>query len=148
MSEMTISKEGEGLRISTRKPFKLKRRPGIKTLVLAQEAPEGQLTGAVLAKSTHVAMFHGLARAHYWQWLLDIGEVKSGSEIAQLEGLDPSTVNELLRLTLLDPALVMDKRRTRTCRTHRPKHRSRFDDLCRASCLWRCCHSPRCRADP
>lgn len=108
MSEMTISKEGEGLRISTRKPFKLKRRPGIKTLILAQDAPEGQPMGAVLAKSTHVALFHGLARAHYWQWLLDTGEVKSGSEIAQLEGLDPSTVNELLRLTLLDPALVMN----------------------------------------
>ena len=108
MSVMTLSKDGEGLRISTRKPFKLKRRPGIKTLVLAQDAPEGQLTGAVLAKSTHVAMFHGLARAHYWQWLIDTGEVKSGSEIAQSEGLDPSTVNELLRLTLLDPALVMD----------------------------------------
>ena len=55
MSEMTISKEGEGLRISTRKPFKLKRRPGIKTLVMTQEEPEGQLMGAVLAKSTHVA---------------------------------------------------------------------------------------------
>jgi len=108
MSEMTISKEGEGLRISTRKPFKLKRRPGIKTLVLAQDEPEGQQMGAVLAKSTHVALFHGLARAHYWQWLIDSGEVKSGSEIARLEGLDPSTVNELLRLTLLDPALVMN----------------------------------------
>lgn len=108
MREMTISKDGEGLRISTRKPFKLKRRPGIKTLVLAHGTPEGQLTGAMLAKSTHIAMFHGLVRAHYWQWLIDTREVKSGSEIAQLEGLDPSTVNELLRLTLLDPALVMD----------------------------------------
>lgn len=107
MSEMTLSKDGEGLRISTRKPFKLKRRPGAKTLVLAKDAPEGQQMNAVLAKSTHVAMFHGLARAHYWQQLLETGEVKSGSEIAQLEGLDPSTVNELLRLTLLDPALVM-----------------------------------------
>ena len=108
MSEMAINIDGEGLRISTRKPFKLKRRPGIKTLVLTQDAPEGQSMSAVLTKSTHVAMFHGLARAHYWQWLLDTGEVRSGSEIAQLEGLDPSTVNELLRLTLLDPALVMN----------------------------------------
>ena len=108
MSEMAINIDVEGLRISTRKPFKLKRRPGIKTLVLTQDAPEGQSMSAVLTKSTHVAMFHGLARAHYWQWLLDTGEVRSGSEIAQLEGLDPSTVNELLRLTLLDPALVMN----------------------------------------
>ena len=50
----------------------------------------------------------GLARAYYWQRLLDAGEVSSGSEIAQLEGLNSSTVNELLRLTLLDPALVLD----------------------------------------
>ena len=59
-------------------------------------------------KSNQIALFHGLARAHYWQRLLDAGEVSSGSEIAKLEGLDPSTVNELLRLTLLDPSLVMD----------------------------------------
>jgi hypothetical protein len=37
---------------------------------------------------------------------LDSGEVRSGTEIAQLEGLNPSTVNELLRITLLDPLLV------------------------------------------
>lgn len=108
MSGVTLNKEGEGLRISTRKPFKLKRRPGNKTMVLAQDVPEDQLTGSVFAKSTYVAMFHGLARAHYLQRPLDTGEVKSGSEIAQLEGLDPSTVNELLRLALLGPALVME----------------------------------------
>lgn len=32
--------------------------------------------------------------------------VGSGSEIAQREGLHHSTVNELLRLTLLEPAIV------------------------------------------
>jgi hypothetical protein len=32
--------------------------------------------------------------------------VDSGSEIAQREGLHQSTVNELLRLTLLEPAIV------------------------------------------
>ena len=30
----------------------------------------------------------------------------SGSEIAQREGLHHSTVNELLRLTLLEPAII------------------------------------------
>lgn len=37
---------------------------------------------------------------------LDDGVVGSGSEIAQREGLHHSTVNELLRLTLLEPAII------------------------------------------
>jgi hypothetical protein len=98
----------DSFRITTRKPFKLKRRPGIKTVVMAPETAEGHLNGECIDKSSQIALFQGLARAHYWQRLLDAGEVRSGSEIAQLEELDPSTVNELLRLTLLDPSLVMD----------------------------------------
>ena len=38
--------------------------------------------------------------------LIDEGMVKSGSEIARREGLYPSTVNGLLRLTLLAPDIV------------------------------------------
>ena len=97
------------LRISTRGPFKLKRLPGRKSLLMAPETLEGhfaQVGGE--DKNVQVALFQGLARAYYWQRLLDAGEVSSGSEIAQLEGLNSSTVNELLRLTLLDPALVLD----------------------------------------
>ena len=40
------------------------------------------------------------------QHLLDGGVVDSGSEIARREGLHHSTVNELLRLTLLEPAIT------------------------------------------
>lgn len=47
-----------------------------------------------------------LTRAFHWQQLLDDGVVGSGSEIAQREGLHHSTVNELLRLTLLEPAII------------------------------------------
>ena len=47
-----------------------------------------------------------LTRAFYWQQLLDDGVVASGSEIVQREGLHHSTVNELLRLTLLEPAII------------------------------------------
>jgi hypothetical protein len=110
MSEKTTSDDmsGDNFRLTTRTPFKLKRRPGIKSVVMASEAAEGTLNGECMDKSSQIALFHGLARAHYWQRLLDAGEVRSGSEIAQLEGLDPSTVNELLRLTLLDPSLVMN----------------------------------------
>ena len=38
--------------------------------------------------------------------LIDDGVVDSGSDIAQREGLHHSTVNELLRLTLLEPAII------------------------------------------
>ncbi len=48
----------------------------------------------------------GLGRAFYWQNLLDTGVMKSGSEIARHEGRHNSTVNELLRLTLLAPDII------------------------------------------
>ena len=47
-----------------------------------------------------------LSRAFHWQRLIDEGIVKSGSDIARQEGLNPTTVWELLRLTLLSPANV------------------------------------------
>ncbi len=110
MSEFTVSDStsGDTFRITTRVPFKLKRRPGIKTVVMPPETAEGHFNGECLDISSRIALFQGLARAHYWQRLLDAGEVRSGSEIAKLEELDPSTVNELLRLTLLDPSLVLE----------------------------------------
>ncbi len=45
----------------------------------------------------------GLGRTFYWQSFLDTGVMLSGSAIARAEGLHPSIVNELLRLTLLAP---------------------------------------------
>ncbi|MCC7005768.1 MAG: site-specific recombinase resolvase [Ottowia sp.] len=48
----------------------------------------------------------GLGRAFYWQQLIDRGLAKSGSDIARREKLHPSTVNELLRLTLLAPDII------------------------------------------
>lgn len=47
-----------------------------------------------------------LSRAFHWQRLIDEGIVSSGSDIARREGLHQTTVNELLRLTLLSPTLV------------------------------------------
>ena len=109
MNKMTSTIPSEGsFRISTRVPFKLKRRAGHKTVVMAPETEQGHLSGCGLETNSQIALFQGLARAYYWLRLLEDGEVSSGSEIAQLEELDPSTVNELLRLTLLDPAFVID----------------------------------------
>ncbi|MGI8427412.1 MAG: site-specific recombinase resolvase [Actinomycetota bacterium] len=62
---------------------------------------------AVTETPAHDTTFlEALGRAFYWQRLINEGMVKSGSEIARREGLHPSTVNELLRLTLLAPDII------------------------------------------
>ncbi len=60
-------------------------------------------TGAVAHDPT---IIEAVARAFHWQQLLDSREFESGAAIARAEGLHPSTVNELLRLTLLAPDIV------------------------------------------
>ncbi len=105
MSEMTPTAEAP-LRITTRISLKLKRRPGRKTTLEDLEFAGGSTPDNAVDSCINIPLLQGLARAFYWQRLLDTGEVKSGTEIAQLEGLNPSTVNELLRITLLDPFLV------------------------------------------
>lgn len=53
-----------------------------------------------------VTLLEGVARAFYWQHLLDTGVMPSGSAIARAEGVHHSVVNELLRLTLLAPDIL------------------------------------------
>ncbi|QXP89592.1 site-specific recombinase resolvase [Methylococcus capsulatus] len=65
-----------------------------------------QRLAATTAPTHDLPFLVGLGRALYWQHLLDNGAVRSGSDIARQEGLHPSTVNELLRLTLLAPDLI------------------------------------------
>ena len=58
-------------------------------------------------RSVHdVTLIDGLARAFYWQHLLDIGAMQSGSAIARAEKLHSSVVTELMRLTLLAPDII------------------------------------------
>ena len=58
-------------------------------------------------RSVHdVTLIEGLARAFYWQHLLDTGAMQSGSAIARAENLNYTVVNEMLRLTLLAPDIV------------------------------------------
>ena len=106
MNEITPMAKEAPLRITTRIPLKLKRRPGRKTVLDDLEFAGRSTPDNAVDSRINIPLLQGLARAFYWQRLLDAGEVKSGTEIAQLEGLNPSTVNELLRITLLDPSLV------------------------------------------
>ena len=62
---------------------------------------------ATFDRNVHdVTLLDGVARALYWQHLLDTGAMQSGSAIARAEKLHPSVVNELLRLTLLAPDII------------------------------------------
>lgn len=47
-----------------------------------------------------------VGRGFFWQELLDTGVYASGSDIAKVEGVTPSTVNRLTRMGLLAPDLI------------------------------------------
>ena len=73
-------------------PFQLKRRKGRQV--------DTERTGH------EPFILEAIGRAMHWQKLLDDGIMKSGTEIAQREGLDLSTVSRLLHLALLSPELI------------------------------------------
>lgn len=95
-------REGSQAKLSTFIPLKIRKRGARKVIM----RPDGQVTAAGAAPQTDRPMLVALTRAFYWQHLLDDGVATSGSDIAQREGLHPSTVNELLRLTMLEPAII------------------------------------------
>lgn len=89
--------------LSTFIPLKIRKRGASKAVV----RPDGQVEAAgEVTPQNDQPLLVALTRAFYWQHLLDDGVVASGSEIAQREGLHHSTVNELLRLRLLEPAII------------------------------------------
>ncbi len=95
--------DGTQIKISTFIPLKIRKRGGSKVVI----RPDGQLDApGKVATQIDQPLLVALMRAFYWQQLLDDGVVGSGSEIAKAEGLHHSTVNELLRLTLLEPAII------------------------------------------
>lgn len=96
-------REGGQIKLSTFIPLKIRKRGASKVVV----RPDGQVEAAGEVTTQHdQPLLVALTRAFYWQHLLDEGVVDSGSEIARREGLHHSTVNELLRLTLLEPAII------------------------------------------
>lgn len=90
------------LKLTTFIPLKIKKRGG-KRIIVQPETGEGH---SLQTPGYDSPMLVALSRAFYWQRLLEEGYVDSGSGIAKLEGLHHSTVNELLRLTLLEPAII------------------------------------------
>ena len=96
-------RDGGQVKLSTFIPLKIRKRGGSKVVV----RPDGQVDATrTCAPQLDQPLLVALTRAFYWQQLLDDCVVASGSEIAQREGLHHSTVNELLRLTLLEPSII------------------------------------------
>ena len=88
-------------KLTTVIPVRIKRHGGRKVVIPAPESPEAE------APEHHQPILNALARAYHWQRLLDEGRMTSGVEIARQEGLNQSSVNEVLRLTLLSPQIVL-----------------------------------------
>lgn len=96
-------RDGGQVKLSTFIPLKIRKRGASKVVV----RPHGHVDAPGKIATQHdQPLLVALTRAFYWQQLLDDGLVGSGSEIAKREGLHHSTVNELLRLTLLEPAII------------------------------------------
>ncbi|GAA4403122.1 hypothetical protein GCM10023089_07050 [Quisquiliibacterium transsilvanicum] len=69
--------------------------------------PDGQVEAAgEVSTQLDQPLLVALTRAFYCQHLLEEGVVDRGSEVARRKGLHHSTVSELLRLTLLEPAII------------------------------------------
>jgi hypothetical protein len=89
----------QGAKLTTLIPVHIRRSGGRKVVIPASTSSDS-------TTEHHTPILTALSRAFHWQRLLDEGRVSSGAEIARQEGLNQSSVNELLRLTLLSPQIV------------------------------------------
>ncbi|MCL4748158.1 MAG: LacI family transcriptional regulator [Burkholderiaceae bacterium] len=79
-------------------PFRLVKRGGRKEM----QVPEG----ATQPRRTDSSLVKALARAFRWKRMLESGEFATIAELAEREGIAPSYMTRVLRLTLLAPEIV------------------------------------------
>jgi len=79
-------------------PFRLVKRGGRRELHLPEGAAQPQRTDNTLVKA--------LARAFRWKRMLASGEFPTIADLARREGIAPSYLTRILRLTFLAPDLV------------------------------------------
>ena len=79
-------------------PFRIVRRGGRKEMQLPAGAPSQRKTDNTMIKA--------LARAFRWKRMLESGEFATISELAESEGIAPSYMTRVLRLTLIAPDIV------------------------------------------
>ena len=79
-------------------PFRIIKRGGRKEVQLPDGAPVQRRTDNTLIKA--------LARAFRWKKMLESGEFTTINELAEHEGIAPSYMTRVMRLTLLAPDIV------------------------------------------
>lgn len=79
-------------------PFRIVKRGGRKEMRLPDDVPRERKTDNTLVKA--------LARALRWKGMLESGEFTTIGELAAREGIAPSYMTRVLRLTLLAPDIV------------------------------------------
>ncbi len=79
-------------------PFRVVKRGGRKEMHLPENATQSRRTDSTLVKA--------LARAFRWKRMLESGEFTTVAELAEREGIAPSYMTRVLRLTLLAPDIV------------------------------------------
>ena len=79
-------------------PFRIVKRGGKKEMQMPEGATQSQRTDNTLVKA--------LARAFRWKRMLESGEYATIAELAEREGIAPSYMTRVLRLTLLAPNII------------------------------------------
>ena len=79
-------------------PFRVVKRGGRKEVQLPDGAPAQRKTDNTLIKA--------LARAFRWKRMLESGDFTTINDLAEREGIAPSYMTRVLRLTLLAPEIV------------------------------------------
>ena len=79
-------------------PFRIVKRGGRKEMQLPEGAAQPRRADNTLVKA--------LARAFRWKRMLESGEYATIAELAEREGIAPSYMTRVLRLTLLAPDIV------------------------------------------
>ncbi|PWR02374.1 hypothetical protein DKT77_12620 [Meridianimarinicoccus roseus] len=79
-------------------PFRIVKRGGRKEMRLPEGVAQPRRTDNTLVKA--------LARAFRWKRMLEAGESATIAELAEREGIAPSYMTRVLRLTLLAPGIV------------------------------------------
>lgn len=79
-------------------PFRIVKRGGRKEMQMPDCVVQPRRTDSTLVKA--------LARAFRWKRILESGELATIAELAEREGIAPSYMTRVMRLTLLAPAIV------------------------------------------
>ncbi len=114
-----------GLTVSL--PIAIRRRGNRKAVTL----PDGSTLQPRQRSETPTPIQLALARGHIWQAMLESGECKTLTEVAEREGMDRAYVSRMVNLTTLAPdmvAAILDETL--------PDHITLFDLASGTSLLW------------